>query len=266
MAHIFKKAALLFGVITLTCVSSLSAYPMGLDIIGPVQAPGSDSQAQAFDAFAPTVTSYIGDVNAVFNPQNTATTQVISDPSNIMSNSDATVRFYFVSNSAAYNNTLGFSPSGTIVPGSQSIIFSNASINGSQANPGDANAPYAALTLGNFTDLGTLKAGTPLTLFVASDAANGAPTGNAKGIFWNNAALNSDGLVHARMVQFLGTNYYLIGLEDLPASVSDKDYNDVFVVAEIIPVPEPMTYVLMALAAGFAIALKRKQAQAKLAK
>ncbi len=266
MAFSLKKSLVIVGVALLSSVSSLSAYPMGLDVIGPVQASGSDAQAQAFNSFSPTVLSTIGNVNGVFNPQNSATTQVINDPTNLLLNSDSQVRFYFVSNSAAYNNTLGFSPTGTIVEGSKSIIFSNASINPASGAPGDPNAPYAALSLGDFTDLGTLQAGTQLNLFVASDAADGPPTGPSKGIFWNDQSKNSDGIIHARMVQFLGTNYYLIGFEDLPVSVSDKDYNDVFVVAEIIPVPEPMTYLLMALAAGFAIVLKRRQAQAKLAK
>lgn len=243
------------GIAALSMVVSLSAYPLGLDVVGPVQASGSDAQAQAYNAFAPTINSYIGNVNGVFNPQNSATTQVISDPTNVLSNSDATVRIYWVNNSAAYNNTIGFSPTATISPSTASVVFPNASVKASSPNPGDANSPYSGLVAGNFVDLGLQTQGTPFQLFLAADAADGPN----KGIFYANAALNADGINHLKMVQFLGTNYYLIGWEDLPLSVSDLDYNDVFIVAEIIAVPEPMTYVIFAMLAGVILFIQRRK-------
>ncbi len=254
------KKILATSIAALSLVASLNAYPLGLDVVGPIQASGSDAQAQAYNSFAPTIDSYIGNVNGVFDPQNTATTQVVSDPVNILSNNEASVRIYWVNNSAAYQNTIGFSPSATISPATASVVLPNASITATSiVSPSDPNGPYAGLVAGNFVDLGVLAQGTPFQLFLAADAGNGAN----QGIFYANAANNADGINHLKMVQFLGTNYYLIGWEDLPLSFSDLDYNDVFIVAEIVNVPEPMTYVIFAaLAAIVLYARKAKTAKA----
>lgn len=243
----------------LIAISSLSANPLGLDTVGPVQAPGSDAQSQAYQAFSPTINSYIGNVSAPFNPTNTGQTLVITDPTNLLQSSAAEVRFYFVNNSAAFNNSLGISSNFTTNPGSAELIFANASVNASNPNPSDPNAPYAALVNGNYVDLGVLAQGTPLNLFIASDAADGPVSGPDKGIFWNSIAQNSDGVDHMKMVQFIGTNYYLIGWEDLPLAYSDRDFNDIFVVVELVPVPEPATYLLMAVMAFIVVAAKRKK-------
>lgn len=249
------KKLLATSIAALSLVTSLGAYPLGLDVVGPIQASGSDAQAQAYNSFAPTIDSYIGNVNGVFNPTDSATTQIVADPTNVLANSDATVRIYWVNNSAAYQNTIGFSPSATISPSTAAVVLPNASITGTViVNPSDPNGPYAGLSAGQFVDLGLQTQGTPFQLFLAADAGNGPD----KGVFWANAANNSDGINHLKMVHFLGTNYYLIGWEDLPLSVSDLDYNDVFIVAEIIPVPEPMTYVIFAALAGIVLFASRK--------
>ncbi|MFN4173719.1 MAG: DUF4114 domain-containing protein [Parachlamydiaceae bacterium] len=214
---------------------NIQAYPLGLDLIGPIQSSGSDAQSQAFNRFSPSLNSLAGG-NKDFDPKNNAEMQIIIDPSNVLMNSDANVRIYFFGNNSPFQNSIGFSPSGSL--NDASLIFPNASR--SPANPNDKDARIPGLSRGDFVDLGTLKSGTPFDLFLAADAADG----NNKGVFWLDNSLNDKGASQAKMVQFIGTNYYLIGWEDLPLSSSDKDFNDVYIVAEIVAIPEPHTYLI----------------------
>lgn len=248
------------GITALSLVTSLSAYPLDQELIGPVQAPNSDAQAQAYSAFSSNVYSYVGTVTSPFSPTATSAVEIISDPVNVLSNADATVRIYWVSNDAAYQNTIGFSPSGSLSSGGNTIVFPNASVNATViTSPSDTHGPYAGLVSGSFVDLGVLTQGTPFNLFIGADAANGTP----QGVYWVNSALNADG-THVKVVHFIGTDYYLIGWEDLPLATSDLDFNDVYLVAEIVSAPEPMTYIIFgALAAVVLFARSPKTIRAE---
>lgn len=228
------------------------AYPLGLEMIGPIQASGSDSQSRAFNSFSPSMNSLAGG-NKEFIPQNTSDTQIVSDPSNVLANSDANVRIYFFGNNSPYNNTIGFSPTGSI--NNASLIFPNASRSTSSSNPKDPNARYSGLSRGDFVDLGALSQGTAFDLFLAADSADG----NNRGIFWTDNALNSNNAAQVKMVHFLGTNYYLIGWEDVPLWSSDKDFNDVYIVAEIVAIPEPETYIILGFLGSIMLYFKRSK-------
>ncbi|MDE2028893.1 MAG: PEP-CTERM sorting domain-containing protein, partial [Candidatus Omnitrophica bacterium] len=61
----------------------------------------------------------------------------------------------------------------------------------------------------------------------------------------------------------LGQNTYLMGWEDNPLSPSDNDYKDeVFLVSNVVPAPEPMTLMLFGLgvAALFGFAWRKRVA------
>lgn len=240
----------LTAVLAIAYTMTLSAYPLGLDPIGPVQSSGSDAQSQAYNSFAQSI-SYITSSNYAFNPSYIPNAQVVSDPANILSNSDANVRIYYAGGTSALNDTLGFSSSGSLYSNA-SLIFSNAS--GSSANPNNNNsyAYYPSLAKGSFVDLGVLSQGTPFDLFLAGNAAESFNYNTV----WTNNALNPYGASQVKVVHFLGTDYYLIGFEE-QAYGSDYDYNDVYIVAEITSVPEPMTYVIFAVLGMVVLALSR---------
>ncbi len=241
-----------YAIANFVLLTGAYAYPLGLEMIGPIQASGSDSQSKAFNSFSPSMNSLAGG-NQEFRPQNTSDTQVISDPSNILANSDANVRIYFFGNNSPYNNAIGFSLAGSV--NNASLIFPNASRSTSSSNPNDPNARYTGLSRGDFVDLGTLSQGTPFNLFLATDAADGPN----KGIFWTNNDLNRYDSSQIKMVRFLETNYYLIGWEDMSQWSSDKDYNDVYIVAEIVGVPEPETYLILGLLSSILLFIRSYQ-------
>lgn len=237
-----------FSILLLYPLLSIYSYPLGLDPIGPVKTSGSDEQSKSFNSISPYLDYVVNNTNPF---QNTSYSQIVTDPSNVLANSSANVRIYFYGNNSDYNNTLGFSPTSSTKDGS--LIFPNASTSSSNYNYRDPNSRYPGLAKGDFVDLGTLQQGTPFNLFLAADAADGTN----KGIFWTNNDLNSYDFTQAKMVNFTGTNYYLIGWEDAPLNSSDKDFNDLYIVAEIVAIPEPETYLILGLLGAFILFSKR---------
>lgn len=257
-----KPLRIATAVVGLFATSMLSAYPSGIDIAGPVKASGSGAAAVSYNAFkASSINSYFNTIgfnspSSAFNPQATAGVSLITDPA-VSFNFDANVRAYFISSDAGFNNTLGITSNNSISPSSSKLIFPNAS-NVPSAPSSDPNSPYSALAQGFYVDVGVLQAGVPLNLFLIANGANGA----AQGSVFSNSSLNSDNNVHVKMVQFLGTNYYLVGFEDtLGTGSSDFDYNDLVIALAIVPTPEPSTYLVMGtlLLIGFCIYRKQKR-------
>ncbi|MCB1111252.1 MAG: DUF4114 domain-containing protein [Chlamydiales bacterium] len=263
MCGFFRRlcfSAVLSG--TMMLASSLFAYPDGLDIVNPIRDSGSDARAAAYNAFyTSTVQPYI-DANSSgteFNPPASTVSPpstLIVDPSNleVMTRSDA--RIYFIDSSAGYRNSFGWDPNHdfTLSSGEKAIVFPNAHTLASSSNPGDADAPYAGLTPGDFVELPQLEAGSFLDFFLLANGANGT----SYDTWWNDSAYNSDSNAHVKTVHFDGTPYYLMGWEDLP-NLGDADFSDVFVVVELVPVPEPSTYLILASLLVFVIFAKRRK-------
>lgn len=260
----FTYARLLTLGLGLFVASSLMAYPSGIDIAGPIKSSGSDSTSKNYNAFKESsINSYFKNIGfdsagSNFSPKATSAVSLVTDPA-LSFKTDVSIRAYFISSDAGFNNTLGITSNNSISTDSSKLIFPNASDNASSPNKGDANAPYAALTAGSFVDVGTLKAGVPLNLFLIADGADGT----AQGSVFSKTSLNSDASVHVKMVQFLGTNYYLVGFEDtLGIKTGDFDYNDLVIALAIVPTPEPGTYILLSSLLVVIYLARRKQKQA----
>jgi hypothetical protein len=58
----------------------------------------------------------------------------------------------------------------------------------------------------------------------------------------------------------------LIAWEDLSKDVSDLDYNDVLMIVEVIPAPEPSTYLLMAAFIGVCYYMRARKLQTEVGK
>ncbi len=56
---------------------------------------------------------------------------------------------------------------------------------------------------------------------------------------------------------------FWLGVEDLPLGNADKDYNDMIVSFEVVPVPEPGSFALMALGLGAFAIMRRRMSAAK---
>jgi hypothetical protein len=101
--------------------------------------------------------------------------------------------------------------------------------------------------VGTTINLGTFSAGTELIfrLHVNNTGLD---------FFTGNASRNPDGEAHARIDASFGPDTTLVGFEDLHASVSDHDFNDLiysFTNTGIVPsIPEPSTYLVLLTALG----------------
>lgn len=236
-----KFAGFFAGVLTLTASAAL-AY-------GPVQQSGSDAKAVKYNAFqASTITPYINAniASGKFNPPASATNPLTLAQA-------SSVRLYFVSSDAYFNNKIGLSTNGDYTASVAKDIFTRNSV--------DA---------GDFVDLGTFAAGTTLDFYLnANNGAYGA-------LWWNTALQNispaifgagsDQTLEHIKISTFSqdGKTYLLLAWEDLARNDlhQDLDYNDFFSVAEIIPqlgVPEPLMYMIMGSMLGVGIVIKRSR-------
>jgi len=213
--------------------SPVSALPLNLNLVGPVQQSGTDTQSNQFNTTTlPTVSNFITTntkPNGKFAPAGISQ----ANPANIFWAEDRKLRVYFISEDAGYKNSLGFSQGNdfTLTPGEHSLIFPNAS----SPNP---------LTVGDFVDLGILSANTKLNFYLL---ANGFVSAHPN-IIWTTSAANNpaDSLQHYYAVNQFGANHLLYSVEDLPL-LGDADFNDLHFVVEALPTPEPQTYILLGL-------------------
>ncbi len=244
----------------------LSAYPDNLNLVGPTEATGSDAQAADFNSFAFTsLFPYIFNNSSEGKFEPPANTLLppttLLSPGSLQLTQDSNVRVYFVgAMDTVQKNSLGLNLNGNfnINPGDNSLIFPNANTAAAAGAGGDPNAPYAGLAVGDFVDIGALSAGDLLEFFMLVNGANGTLE-----TLWTDPTQNPGGFNQVHSIAFDGTPYTLLAWEDGPFGNVDDDFDDLFMVVEIVPVPEPETYLLMGtlLAAVVVLGHKRKAAQ-----
>jgi len=205
-----------------------SARPFGLQPYAPVMQSGSDARAADFNQ------NYLPSFLELVN-QHLAERAVFTDREGfhldakrlfLRTESDETIRVYFISEGAGYRNTLGFSmtPAGSETPGDSHLVFPNASFHGLSSDRRTQSAP---LVVGDFVDLSTGGPGIQLDFFCIADGAR-----NPRNVWFNNKDLNADGMQHVVAFLMPGTRYVLIGFEDLWGG-GDLDYNDCLFVVDI---------------------------------
>ncbi len=208
-----------------------SARPLGLNVVGPVMAAGSDPSAAAFQSDALTA------VTDMLNSKLSETKKVddsamLLDPSKLTLQTDADVRVYFVGEGAGYKNTLGFNTTGTgVTSGDPLLIFPDASSSVSTYDPASkaVRSTSAPLLPGDFVNLGLVESGTLLNFFLIANGANGGKT-----VFSTDQSANPDGINHVVAFAYAvpGSSFLVLGFEDLLGG-GDRDFNDLLFAVDI---------------------------------
>jgi len=227
-----------------------SADPYGLKIAGPVMQAGSDAASQSFQkSVLPGLTDFIHKALPEW-ANNTKSTAFQIDPSKLVLATKTAVRAYFVSEGAAYHNSIGVNmttpgndPKSTyaeVTSASSKLIFPDASSTASTMNDGSgksgtrtANEPVLA---GDFVNLGTFAGGTKLDFFLLS---NGARQSSASA-FSTTESINPDGFqqhvaaftTKLFAVPQLNSPYIFLSFEDLYGG-GDKDINDTIIALDV---------------------------------
>ncbi len=235
--------------------------PLGLPIVGQVMTAGSDAAAASFDNT--TLSQALGFIQANLpdGRNNTGDAKVFSvDPSKLKLATSQSVQAYFVSESAGFNNSLGFNTTGVGVnSGNPELIFPNVSspedFNPNAADNYGAPNPSQPLVPGDFVNLGTFAKGTPLDFFLISNGANGGNTVFNSG----GASANPDGVLHTGgftasvfAIPQLNSPYLFIDFKD-SWNGGDKDYNDAIIainvgtatIHSLMATPEPSMYLTL---------------------
>ena len=194
------------------------ARPLGLDIVDQVQIRNSDATAREF---ARTGLGWMRDVlrqpNGVTQAYTgSSATTVLLDPGQLEFVTDYNVRMYFLGESAAYHNTLGFNPNGPGASSGAQLVFPDVS---TSFGPRTTGAP---LRERDFVDLGLVAGGSILDFFLIADGANGGSN-----VFTLDASSNPDGLRHVAIQARVDADspYLLVGFEDLLGG-GDADFED----------------------------------------
>jgi hypothetical protein len=153
------------------------------------------------------------------------------DPSKLKITDDTydDVKIYFINEGAGYRNqmkvvTTGTTPiDGFVFKDISCIAGTIPACIGAWGGPANADE---ALAIGDYVNLGTLKAGTDLDFKLIPDGFNNSNATVLRMLKEN----NSDGLQHIIAYQY--QNYLVIGWEDINGG-GDLDYNDVIVAVDI---------------------------------
>ena len=206
-----------------------SARPKGLEIISEVKADPEDPRyADFLENGLTEVMDYLDGVysereNIDENTENLALDELLLTE-------DSDVRVYFLKEGTIFQNTLGIENNGD-----QSLIFPNASSAHSYFTDAETRSAETnediPLIPGDYVDLGQLKKGSLVDLFLIRDGAQ-----NEDGlVFWVDPESNPDQINHAKLLAVYDDNTLIIGFEDQPGG-GDKDYNDLVIAVEINPV------------------------------
>jgi hypothetical protein len=242
----------------------LSAAALGTTLlsIAPAMAANIKSRDEApveFKNILQDFRAFVGEEGRYLTPETIKAQQV--DLSNLTLKVDHDAKVFFIGETAGgYRNRLDYkATTGSTVETAK--IFGDTSCNPGDsaftnfksfcANPNDAlegkTAPDKPLNVGDWSNIGSFKAGTKLDFQLVSNDINGGISQNGvKGVFGLNKALNPDGLQHA--MTYLYKDFLIIGFEDLWGG-GDKDYNDTVFAIDIgkenaraaagVSVPEP---------------------------
>jgi hypothetical protein len=158
-------------------------------------------------------------------------------------------RVYIGGEGGNYCSLLAFTDDGSGSPsGTSQTIFGNASI--------------PPLAFGDFADLGTFSAQTPLDFYMIIDFNSCLGLG-PRGIASTQSRANTDA-VQDHTIQLLnhlganGNRYLVYGFEDEPG-LGDSDFNDLVFTLELSAVPEPNTLIVFVTGISiFALVLRRR--------
>lgn len=202
------------------------ARPFKLPIIGPVYQAASDDRSTHFHQNEMQIFLQIIQQHLAESAEFVGRSGFKLDGSKLLlrTESDETIRIYFLAEGAGYHNTVGFAwtMAGSPTKGEPKILFPDASM-----RKDSTRTEWEPLKVGDFVDIGLGARALQIDFFLISNAVNGG-----KHWLWNDAAANPDGLQH--MVAFLlpGSRYVLLGFEDIIGG-GDLDYNDSLFVIDI---------------------------------
>ena len=205
-----------------------SARPKGLEIISEVQADPEDPRyADFLENGLTEVMDYLDGVYSERDNIDENTENLALDE--LLLTEDSDVRVYFLKEGTIFQNTLGIENNGD-----QSLIFPNASSAYSYYTDAETRSTETneniPLIPGDYVDLGQLKKGSLVDLFLIRDGAQ-----NEDGlVFWVDPESNPDQINHAKLLAVYDNNTLIIGFEDQPGG-GDKDYNDLVIAVEINP-------------------------------
>ena len=205
-----------------------SARPKGLQIISEVQADPEDPRyADFLENGLAEVMNYLDGVYTERGNIEEKTENLELEELRLTEDSD--VRVYFLKEGTIFQNTLGIENNGD-----QNLIFPNASSAYSYFTDADTRSTETneeiPLIPGDYVDLGQLKKGSLVDLFLIRDGAQ-----NEDGlVFWVDPESNPDQMNHAKLLAVYDNNTLIIGFEDQPGG-GDKDYNDLVIAVEINP-------------------------------
>jgi len=153
------------------------------------------------------------------------------DPSKLSLQYDYDINIFFLNEGANYRNQLGAIGNGTTE--FEQIVFNDITCvkNCSHTSYRSPWEPLGTpdgkpLEIGDYYNLGVVKAGTSLDFFLRRDGYNRATTD----IWYTQTALNSDGIQHVMAYEF--KNYLVLAWEDLNGG-GDQDYNDVIFAVDL---------------------------------
>lgn len=240
--------------------------PLGLDIVAPVMAAGSDTASANFQVTE--LPQFLSYVNLNWNTaSNLIGLDAVSlDPSAIVVQQDTIARAYLLRDGAGYRNTLGFNTvdMGTNASSVSQLLFPDVSSNNQYfADPeslaSDPRSSGNPLLVGDFVDLGAIGNNQTVNFFLIANGANGGTN-----LYDSDIGTNPDGVRHLVTYAIPDSPFLLVGFEDLWGG-GDADFNDVMFAINVgasnvhyLANPEPSFLLMMGAVIGLGFWLYRR--------